>query len=155
MQKLSIATPQFEYEDAPSGYNSGGVRLGKALGANETGATVYELPPGEALCPYHYERSEEEWLVVFEGTPTLRHPGGSERLDPWDVVFFPIGPEGAHKVSNETDQPVRFLMFSTVKTPAVCVYPDSGKIGVFTGEDIDSVIVRRSSNVDYWDGETG
>ncbi|HEX4036329.1 MAG TPA: cupin domain-containing protein [Solirubrobacteraceae bacterium] len=155
MQKLNIATPQFEYEESPPGYNSGGIRLGKPLGAKETGATLYELPPGESLCPYHYERSEEEWLIVFEGAPTLRHPQGSERLEPWDVVFFPVGPEGAHKLTNETEQSVRLLMFSNHKTPAISVYPDSGKIGVFTGEETDSVMVRRSSNVDYWDGEIG
>jgi hypothetical protein len=47
-------------------------------------------------------------------------------------------------------------MFSTVKHPAVTVYPDSDKIGVYTGGDrSDDVIVRRSSGVGYFDGEPG
>ena len=46
-------------------------------------------------------------------------------------------------------------MFSTRAEVAVAVYPDSGKIGIFTGNREDDVMVRKSSNVDYYDGETG
>lgn len=48
--------------------------------------SVYALPPGQAICPYHYENPEEEWLLVLDGRPTLRHPGGEDELQPWDVV---------------------------------------------------------------------
>jgi uncharacterized cupin superfamily protein len=65
--------------------------------------SVYELPPGEAIGPYHYEDPEEEWLLVVDGRPTLRHPAGEDELAPWDVAFFPPGPKGAHMVRNDTD----------------------------------------------------
>ena len=77
-------------------------RFGKKLGAAATGMSIYELPPGQAICPYHYEYAEEEWLVVLEGTPTLRTPEGSSELAPWDVCVFPVGPGGAHGVRNES-----------------------------------------------------
>jgi hypothetical protein len=35
----------------------------------------------------------------------------------------------------------------------VSVYPDSDKIGVWTRGKTDDVIVRRSSGVEYFDGE--
>ena len=95
----------------------------------QTGTSVYELPPGQALCPYHYEHAEEEWLLVLEGSPTLREPEGEAELEPWDLVFFTTGPRGRHGLRNETDEPVRVLMYSTVMYPAVTVYPDSDKIG--------------------------
>ena len=117
--------------------------------------SVYELPPGQAICPYHYEYGEEEWLVVLQGRPTLRRPQGSERLEPWDVVCFPTGPEGAHGVRNETEDTVRVMMFSTISHPAATVYPDSDKIAIWTGNADDDVIVRRGSGVDYFDGESG
>jgi hypothetical protein len=44
-------------------------------------------------------------------------------------------------------------MYSTTSEPAVAVYPDSDKIGVWPGDDRDEVMVRRASGVDYWDGE--
>ena len=56
---------------------------------------------------------------------------------------------------NDTDATVRVLMFSTRKEVAVAVYPDSDKIGIFTGNSDDNVMVRRSSGVDYYDGEAG
>jgi uncharacterized cupin superfamily protein len=129
-------------------------RFGPRLGASQLGASVYELPPGQAICPYHYEYAEEEWLLVLEGRPSVRHPDGAEQLEPWDVVLFRTGPEGAHAVRNETDETVRVLMFSTVKHPAATVYPDSDKIGIWTGNKEDDLIAKRSSKVDYWTGET-
>lgn len=155
MRRIGIKSPQFEYDsDDPDGFRSGLARLGKLLGgAEESGVSVYELPPGQAICPYHYEVGEEEWLLVLEGEPTLRHPEGSERLGPWDVVFFEKGPAGAHGIRNETDATVRVLMFSTVVVPTATVYPDSDKVGVWTGDPETDVMVRRESKVDYFDGE--
>jgi uncharacterized cupin superfamily protein len=117
------------------------------------GASVYELPPGQAVCPYHYEYAEEEWMLVLEGRPTVRHAEGSDQLEAWDVVCFPVGPGGAHRVQNDTDEVVRVLMFSDVTYPAVTVYPDSDKVGVYTPDGRDDMIVRRSSSVDYFDAE--
>jgi uncharacterized cupin superfamily protein len=154
MRRINISSPEFTYDPGdPPGFRSGMFRTGQLLGAAALGASVYELPPGEAICPYHYEYAEEEWLLVLEGHPSLRHPGGTERLEPWDCVCFPPGPDGAHGVRNETGETVRVLMFSTVRHPAVTVYPDSDKIGVWTGNKADDVITPRSSAVDYWFGE--
>jgi uncharacterized cupin superfamily protein len=156
MQRINIAAPQFEYDPGdPAPYGAGMFRIGPLLGAEQLGATVYELAPGRAICPYHYETAEEEWLLVLAGTPTLRHPQGSERLAPWDVVCFPPRAEGAHKLSNDGEEPARVLMFSTVRLPAATFYPDSDKVGIWTEGDGGRLIVRRSSGVDYWDGETG
>lgn len=156
MQRINIEAPEFEYDgEDPEGFRSGIARLGKLLGgAEESGISVYELPPGQAICPYHYEVGEEEWLLVLDGTPTLRTPEGSEQLDPWDVVFFPKGADGAHGVYNKTGETVRVLMFSTVVVPTATVYPDSDKVGVWTGDPEADVIVRRENKVDYFDGET-
>jgi uncharacterized cupin superfamily protein len=155
MRRINIAGPEFEYDgDDPEGFRTGLVSLGKLLGAAETGISVYELPPGEAICPYHYELGEEEWLLVLEGNPTLRTPEGSEALDPWDVVCFPRGPEGAHGLRNESDEHVRVLMFSNVVVPTATVYPDSDKVGIWTGDPETEVMARREDAVGYYEGET-
>lgn len=153
MHRVNISAPTFTYDDDPAGSRSGLFRFGPQLGAEQTGASVYELPPGQALCPYHYEYGEEEWLLVLTGRPSLRDPDGTHVLEPDDVVFFRRGPAGAHQIRNETDDPVRVLMWSTVVHPTATVYPDSDKIGIWTGNREDDVIVQRSSSVDYWHGE--
>jgi uncharacterized cupin superfamily protein len=153
-KRINIQTVDVEYDDSdPAGFRSGSARIGPGLGASLTGATVYELPPGQSICPYHYEYGEEEWLVVLAGRPTLRHPEGADRLDEGDAVCFPTGPAGAHAVRNDTDETARVLMFSNRVSPAASVYPDSGKVGVWTGNRDDDLLVERSSGVDYWHGE--
>jgi hypothetical protein len=56
-------------------------------------------------------------------------------------------------VRNNTGSTARVLMFSDVSMVAASVYPDSGKIAIWTGNDDDDLIVKRTSGVDYWDGE--
>lgn len=154
MPRVNIANPEFAYDsDDPEGYKAGMVRPGPQLGAEHTGTSVYELPPGQAICPYHYEYGEEEWLLVLAGRPSLRTPEGTSQLAPWDLVFFPMGPDGAHQVRNETADPVRVLMWSQIVTPSASAYPDSDKVGIWTGIKEENVLVVRSSKVDYYHGE--
>ena len=132
----------------PDGFRRNSARVGALLGAARTGLSVYELPPGQAVSPYHYEDPQEEWLLVVSGTPTLRHPGGEDRLEPWDVVFFPSGPAGAHLVRNDSDSTARVAMFSSQAAVDVVVYPDSDMVQLFTSEGEDDLVVKRSSAVD-------
>lgn len=128
--------------------------VGKRIGAEKLGASLYELEPGERTFPYHYEYGNEEWLLVVGGRPTLRVPDGEHELQPGDVVCFREGPEGAHQVRNDTDGPVRVLILSTKSQPDAAVYPDSGKMGVWSGNDADpGRLFRIGDAVDYWDGE--
>ena len=156
MRRANVSDPAFTYDaDDPEGFRSGYARLGPDLGAKATGTTVYDLPPGQALCPYHYEYGEEEWVLVLDGRPIVRMSEGTERLEPFDVVFFPTGPAGAHQLRNDTDGPVRVLMWSNVVYPTATAYPDSDKVGVWTGDKAEDVMVVRSSKVDYFHGESG
>ena len=104
-------------------------RFGEALGGTLWGGTLYELAPGESL-PYHWQVGEEEWVVALAGRPTLRTPEGERALEPWDVAVFVRGPAGAHQLRNDTDSPVRFVMFSTVSDPEVVTYLDEDRTGV-------------------------
>ena len=141
------------------GYASRELELGPSLGAIGWGGTIYELGPGERICPYHWHVAEEEWLLVLDGAPTLRGPDGEQPLRPWDVAVFRRGPGGAHEVRNDTGDTVRVLMLSTISMISrfeICVYPDSGKMGAgWTDEDGVVRVLRNrpEDNIDYFDGE--
>ena len=155
MPRFNLFAAEAEYDsDDPDGYGAGMARFGPQIGAKMLGGSIYELPAGRSICPYHYEYGNEEWLIVLDGRPTLRRPEGDEELARGDVICFPPGPEGAHKVTNRTGETVRVLMLSTMVEPSVAVYPDSDKIGVWPGDKRDHILVRRESVVDYWDRET-
>jgi uncharacterized cupin superfamily protein len=144
----------------PDGFRRNSVRVGALLGAARTGLSVYELPPGQAVSPYHFENPDEEWLLVVSGTPTLRHPDGEEQLEPWDMVFFPPGPEGAHLVRNNSESTARVAMFSSSSAlVGAVVYPDSDMVWVWSNDDSVDLVVKRSSALDdaapWTAGESG
>jgi uncharacterized cupin superfamily protein len=139
-------------EDRP-GWRSKDAFVGRRLGAELLGGSVYELEPGDRLFPYHVHHANEEWLLVVRGRPTLRSPDGEQELREGDVAVFPRGQAGAHQVSNGTDAPVRVLMLSSMILPEIVEYPDSGKVGArdATGERL--LMSRPGPRLDYWDGE--
>jgi uncharacterized cupin superfamily protein len=131
-----------EWGEQAEDWSGGGVvakRLPRAEEKPGLGATVYELDPGDFVV-YHFHHAWEELLVVLRGEPTLRTPDGERRLAEGDSVYFPLGPDGAHGLKNETDSPVRILMASTISSPEVCEYPDLRQVtahartGSMTGE---------------------
>jgi uncharacterized cupin superfamily protein len=154
MRRFNLLSATYDYPaDNPPGYHRGRARVGDAIGSRRIGGSVYELPPGESAWPYHYELGDEEWMIVLDGRVEVRTPEGEQELGPGDVVCFLEGPEGAHKLVNRTDETAHFLMLSTLRWPAVAVYPDSQKVGVFGDDPGARIMARRESNVDYWDGE--
>jgi uncharacterized cupin superfamily protein len=132
----------------------GRLDLAQMLGSRTLMMFVYDLDPGSGSSPYHYEY-EEEWLLVVDGTLVLRAHDGEHALQRGDLVRFPPGPEGAHKVMNRCDGPARTLMFSNSRVPAVSVYPDSDKVGVWSGNEPDELIFKRASAVPWSEGEEG
>jgi uncharacterized cupin superfamily protein len=135
-------------DDRPEGR----LDVAQALGSTATLMFVYDLEPGRSSSPYHYEY-EEEWLLVVDGILVLRAPDGEHNLSRGDLVRFPSGPEGAHRVMNRSEAPARTLMFSSARAPAVSVYPDSDKIGVWPGHAPDELIFKRTTAVPWSEGE--
>jgi uncharacterized cupin superfamily protein len=153
MRRFNFLDPDVDpREDEPPGYRAGAVRIAPVVGGRMLGGTLYRLPPGQAVCPYHYEVGEEEWLFVLSGNPLVRTPEGESALDPGDVVCFPPGPDGAHKVS-AGDAEARVIIISNPHSPAIAVYPDSDKIGVFDDHSELRHFLPRETAVDYYDGE--
>jgi uncharacterized cupin superfamily protein len=135
----------------PPGYLCEAARLGPKLGASLLGMSIYDLPPGQAICPYHFDWTDEEWLIVIAGSPSARTPDGEVVLSPGDVACFPAGPSGAHQIVNRSEEPARVAMLSTKNEFGIAEYPDSDKVGFWAGDA--HYLLRRSAHLDYWDGE--
>jgi uncharacterized cupin superfamily protein len=138
--------------EAPPRHDFADTSLTELFGAVATGMSVFELAPDNASWPYHFEATEEEWLIVIEGELTLRTPAGETVLHAGDVACFPAGAAGAHAVRNHTDAPVRYAMPSTnARHGGATVYPDSAKVRV-SGPGF-SHRGRLGEPVEYWEGE--
>lgn len=109
------------------------MRLGPRAGAKELGVTLYEIDPGAAVSPYHAHHANEELLLVLSGHPALRTPAGVRQLECGDLVAFPRGAEGTHRIFNPSDEAVRVLLFSTMHWPEIAEYPDTGATLAMTG----------------------
>ncbi len=131
----------------------GRIDVARALGSSGMAMYVYDLEPGAGACPYHYE-FVEEWLLVVEGSVAVRVPDGELALERGDLACFPSGPAGAHKIMNRSDTPARTLLFSNATSPAVSVYPDSNKVGVWPSDDEEYIFVR-DTVVPWSHGEDG
>lgn len=129
----------------------GRIDVARAVGSATTAMYIYDLAPGISACPYHYEY-EEEWLLVVDGAVLLRTPKGERTLERGDLVRFPPGREGAHQIVNRSESSARTLMFSSSRVPAVSVYPDSNKIGVWPGDEENDLVFRRETAVPWEDG---
>jgi uncharacterized cupin superfamily protein len=126
----NIYEPDYEEPRERDGFRARRARLSRQAGGERLGLSLWELPPGEAAYPYHHHLGEEELVVVIEGTPDLRTPEGWRTLRAGEVVSFLRGEDGGHQFVNRTQEPVRFLAFST------------------NGE-----LFRAGDAVDYWEGE--
>jgi uncharacterized cupin superfamily protein len=113
--------------DTVDDWTGGGAKSKRLPRGPGLGATLYELGPGNSVV-YHFHHGMEELLVVLRGRPTLRTPDGERQLDEGESVYFPVGPEGAHALRNDTDEPVRYLIASTLPSPEVAEYPDHKQI---------------------------
>ncbi len=156
----NLFDPEWDAESERPGFTHRRAKLGGQAGGERLGASLYELPPGQATFPFHAHFANEELLIVVEGRPSLRTQAGWRELEPGEMVSFRTGHDGAHQVMNRSEQPVRVLVVSEMNAPEVSVYPDSGKVLAGTrppgGDEADDDIYetyRRDQAADYWDGE--
>lgn len=120
--------------------------------AKNTLVSIYEIPPNKAAYPYHYHHKNEETFYIISGEGILRTPDGERTVKAGDLLFFPRGPEGAHKLTNRSDSEMLvYIDFDVVHEIDVAVYPDSDKIGVW-GMGINQIF-RKPDHVDYYEGE--
>jgi len=153
----NIYDPSFEEGERPEGFRSRRARIGYELGSELIGASLFEVPAGEAAYPYHFHYADEELLIVLSGRPSLRSPEGVRELAEGEVVHFPLGEEGAHQILNRSDETATFLAISSSGRPDIVVYPDADKIGV--GERLPKggglrAFFRREDRVGYFEGES-
>lgn len=156
--KANVFEPDFDDSQDRPGFTLREAEIGMQAGSSRLGASLYELPPGQAICPYHAHLANEEMLIVLAGTPSVRTPQGWRQLEAGQVVSFPIGLEGSHQVANFGEDDARVLMISEMNEPEVAIYPDSGKVMAreqAPGRPATGYrkLFRDADHVDYWEGE--
>jgi uncharacterized cupin superfamily protein len=109
------------------------MHVGRRLGSELLGATVFEIEPGIPDVS-HFHHGNEEWALVLAGTVTLRTEDGRRELKPGDVAVFRRGPQGVHALTNNSGSVCRVAIFSSMVHPDVVEYPEAGVVGAFAGD---------------------
>ena len=151
--------PDFDESSDRPGFQWRRARLAREAGGEHLGASLFELPPGQALYPMHYHLGNEELLIVVDGFPSLRTPEDERVLERGEVVSFPRGASGAHQIVNRSDADARVLLISEMNAPEVVIRPESGKLSAFgtppgyRGEDLVHKVFFERDEVPLWEGE--
>lgn len=110
---------------------------------------IKSLDPGKYSYPYHFHRNAEELFVIISGKAMLRTPEGFNEISEGDIIFFEIGPSGAHQIHNHTNEPCKYLDIRTFNDLDICEYPDSGKINILPNIEV----YQTEDKVNYFKGE--
>jgi uncharacterized cupin superfamily protein len=160
LSRPNVDNPDWDAEQDEGPFRWKRARVGKQAGAQDLGASVFEVPPGGSTFPLHVHYANEELLVVLAGTPTLRTIEGERTLEQGEVVACVTGRAGAHRIDNRTDDPVRLLIVSTMVAPEVVEHIDSEKVyarsyppGADRPRDAVEVMVKREDNREFFEGE--
>jgi uncharacterized cupin superfamily protein len=151
---LAPAGPARERYEARIGF------IGTRIGAHQLGYNVTAISPGKRAFPFHNHRVNEEMFFVLAGRGEIRigldrHPVRAGDF----IACLAGGPETAHQIVNTGDEELRFLAVSTMRSPEVAEYPDTGRFGLLAhldGADGQTrplrFVGREEDSLDYWEG---
>ena len=126
---------------------------------NKCNVSVYEIPPGKSAYPYHYHYQSEEVFYIISGSGTLRTPDGEIVVATGDILAFPAGEAGAHKLTNASKtEMLVYIDFDTYHSPEISFMPDSNKTVLYgkgskVGETHFRRITKNGVEVDYYENE--
>lgn len=124
-------------------------RLSELVKSEHMHFDIRQLDPGKYSFPYHFHRNAEELFIILSGKAMLRSPDGLQELVTGDMVFFEMGPTGAHQLFNHTQETCEYIDIRTEAGMDVCEYPDSGKVNILREREI----FHKKDQVDYFKGE--
>ena len=124
----AYASPYYARGGDPAPFTAGTAEVSRELGARKLFCAVAELRCGQHYHPYHWHTAQEELFFVISGTPSIRVPHGTFTLRSGDVMAFPTGASGAHRLFNDADKVARVLLVANHDPNDMCYYPDTRKV---------------------------
>jgi uncharacterized cupin superfamily protein len=129
-------------------------QLGRGAGASTLGGNVSEVAPHSVSFPFHYHCAAEEALFIISGSGVARIGDQRVPVRAGDWISYPPGPDHAHQMINDTDEPLVYLAISALPVKVDVVgYPDSKKVAATAGtfeKAIHRFIARQGESLDYW-----
>ncbi len=107
-------------------------QLGDFFGLRNFGVNLTTLAPGASSALRHAHSRQDEFVYVLSGRPTLHTNAGATLLAPGMCAGFRAGTGDAHRLLNETDEPVVYLEIGDRTAGDAASYPDDDLVAVQT-----------------------
>ncbi len=99
-------------------------QLGELFGLKNFGVNLTRLAPGAVSSLRHCHATQDEFVYVVSGHPTLDTDAGRMRLGPGMCAGFRAGTGNAHHLRNDTDDDVLYLEIGDRTPGDEVTYPD-------------------------------
>lgn len=99
--------------------------LGDLFALQNFGVNLTELAPGAMSALRHHHQTQDEFIYILEGTPTLVTDAGETLLGPGMCAGFAAGNGDGHQLINRSDAVVRYLEVGDRSAGDAVVYPDN------------------------------
>lgn len=107
--------------------------LGDLFGLSNFGVNLTRLPPGAASSLRHAHATQDEFVYILQGSPTLHTNEGRLELRSGMCAGFKAGSGNAHSLINETREDVIYLEVGDRTDGDEVCYPDDDLIARFVG----------------------
>jgi uncharacterized cupin superfamily protein len=98
--------------------------LGDVFGLINFGVNLTRLHPGAVSALRHAHLTQDEFIYVLEGNPTLITDQGETTLQPGQCAGFKAGSGNAHQLANHSGQTVLYLEIGDRSAGDCAIYPD-------------------------------
>ncbi len=98
--------------------------LGNAFGLTNFGVNLTRLAPGAISALRHAHATQDEFVYILDGNPTLITDAGATELSPGMCAGFKAGRGDGHHLVNRTDCDVVYLEIGDRTPGDRVIYPD-------------------------------
>lgn len=99
-------------------------KLGDYFGLSNFGVNFTELRPGAISALKHRHQTQDEFIYILSGAPSLVCGNEKYKLTPGECFGFKAGNKMAHQLINETDENVTYLEVGDRTPGDAVVYPE-------------------------------
>ena len=99
-------------------------KLGDLFSLSNFGVNQTELEPGSISALFHAHSTQDEFIYILEGTPTVKVGNEEYLMKPGECIGFKAGSGDAHHLINNSNENVTYLEIGDRSPNDSVEYPD-------------------------------